>query len=223
MTAREGGIRANRGFTSRYSYQTGEIIMLGGTDLRTVFSLILIVTLLAGVLGLGAMATAAAKQEEYIEVSALGNLDYFYDHKLGMEMVGKALNVKTSYVGPPDYDMNAMIAAFEQAIAKKPAGIVVVGFDEVLTPIVDKAIDQGIPVVTVDADLPNSKRIAFVGTGNYQAGYQGGLKLASLIGGKGKVAIVGIAQGAGSGAKREGGFQDTIKKEFPGIQVVGLN
>ncbi|MBV8967833.1 MAG: hypothetical protein JO331_02090, partial [Verrucomicrobia bacterium] len=31
----------------------------------------------------------------YIEVSALGSLDYFYDHKLGMQKAGEALGVKT--------------------------------------------------------------------------------------------------------------------------------
>lgn len=163
---------------------------------------------------------AAAATEEYIEVSALGNLDYFYDHKLGMKLVGEALGVKTSYVGPPDYDMNAMIAAFEQASAKKPAGIVVVGFDDVLNPIVDKAIDQGIPVVTVDADLPNSKRIAFVGTGNYQAGYQGGLKLANLIGRKGKVAIM-TKPGQSNLEERVKGYKDALAK-YSGIQVVQI-
>src|SRR5690606_22716251 len=111
------------------------------------------------------------KQDQlYIQVSALGNLDYFYDHKLGMQRVGEELGVRTEYVGPAEYDMNAMIAAFEQAIAKKPNGIVVVGFEPSLNPIVEKAVDAGIPVVTVDADLPDSKRIAFVGTGNVNAG-----------------------------------------------------
>jgi len=126
----------------------------------------------------------------YIEVSALGNLDYFYDHKMGMEMVGKELGVRTEYVGPAEYDMNAMVSAFEQAIAKKPNGLVIVGFEPSLNAIVDKAIDQGIPVVTVDADLPGSKRLAFVGTGNFGAGEVGGHKMASLIGESGKVAIM---------------------------------
>jgi len=61
-------------------------------------------------------------EQLYIEVSALGSLDYFYDHKLGMELAGKYLGVKTEYVGPADFDMAAMITAFEQAIAKNPRG-----------------------------------------------------------------------------------------------------
>ncbi len=56
-------------------------------------------------------AKVAPKDQLYIEVSALGNLDYFYDHKMGMQMVGKELGVRTEYVGPAEYDMNAMVAA----------------------------------------------------------------------------------------------------------------
>jgi ribose transport system substrate-binding protein len=158
------------------------------------------------------------KDQLYIEVSALGNLDYFYDHKMGMEMVGKELGVRTEYVGPAEYDMNAMVAAFEQAIAKKPAGIVVVGFEPSLNAIIDKAVAQGIPVVTVDADLPGSKRLAFVGTGNFTAGMVGGNKLASLIGGKGKVAIM-TKPGQSNLEERIAGYKSALSK-FKDIQVV---
>ena len=56
-------------------------------------------------------------------------------------------------MGADEYGMSAMVTAFEQAIARKPAGIIVVGFESSLNAIVDKAVDAGIPVVTVDADL----------------------------------------------------------------------
>jgi ribose transport system substrate-binding protein len=156
----------------------------------------------------------------YVEVSALGNLDYFYDHKMGMEMVGKELGVRTEYVGPAEYDMNAMVAAFEQAIAKKPAGIVVVGFEPSLNSIVDKAVDMGIPVVTVDADLPGSKRMAFVGTGNFNAGVVGGNKLADLIGKKGKVAIM-LKPGQSNLEERVAGYKQALA-QYKDIKIVQL-
>ena len=167
-----------------------------------------------------AAAAPAPKDQLYIEVSALGNLDYFYDHKMGMEMVGKELGVKTEYVGPAEYDMNAMVAAFEQAIAKKPSGLVIVGFEPSLNAIVDKAVSQGIPVVTVDADLPGSKRMAFVGTGNFNAGVVGGSKLASLVGGKGKVAIM-LKPGQSNLEERVAGYKTALAK-FKDIQIVQL-
>ncbi len=156
----------------------------------------------------------------YIEVSALGNLAYFYDHKVGMKIVGEELGVRTEYVGPAEYDMNAMVAAFEQAIAKKPNGIVVVGFESVLEPIIDKAIDEGIPVVTVDADLPDSKRLAFVGTGNFGAGQTGGYKMAELIGGRGKVAIM-TKPGQSNLEERVAGYRAAFA-EFPNIEMVQI-
>jgi ribose transport system substrate-binding protein len=157
----------------------------------------------------------------YVEVSALGSLDYFYDHKLGMELAGKALGVKTEYVGPADYDMAAMIAVFEQTIARKPNGIVVVGFEPSLNAIVDKAVSAGIPVVTVDADLPGSGRIAFVGTGNYQAGFQGGKKLGALIRGKGKVALM-TKPGQSNLEERIKGYKDALAehREIEIVQIV---
>jgi len=154
----------------------------------------------------------------YIEVSALGSLDYFYDHKMGMEMVGKALGVRTEYVGPADYDMNAMANVFELAIAKNPKGIVVVGFENSLNALVDKAAAKGIPVVTVDADLPDSKRIAFVGTGNYRAGFEGGKKLAALLGGKGQVALM-TKPGQSNLEERIRGYKESLEA-FPDIEIV---
>jgi len=179
---------------------------------------LMVATVVVG--GLSAQASTNVKDQLYIEVSALGNLDYFYDHKMGMEMVGKELGVRTEYVGPAEYDMNAMVAAFEQAIAKKPKGIVVVGFEPSLNAIVDKAVAAGIPVVTVDADLPGSKRMAFVGTSNYTAGFTGGNKLASLIGGKGKVAIM-LKPGQSNLEERVAGYKAALAS-FKDISVVQL-
>jgi len=169
----------------------------------------------------GKSAVAQHKDQLYVEVSALGNLDYFYHHKLGMKLAGEAMGVRTEYVGPAGYDIPAMITAFEQAMAKKGIrGIVVVGFEPALEPIINKAVDSGIPVVTVDADLPNSKRVAFVGTGNYKAGLEGGTKLAELIGGKGKVALM-TKVGQSNLEERISGYKDALAR-FKDVQLVQI-
>ncbi len=164
--------------------------------------------------------TGAKRPDLYVEVSALGNLEYFYDHKLGMKKAGELLGVKTEYKGPADLDIQAMVSALELAIARKPGGLVVVGFDDALTPVINKAVEAGIPVVTVDADLPKSKRIAFVGTGNHNAGYQGGKKLAELIGGKGKVALL-TRTGQSNLNERINGYKAALG-EHPDIEIVGV-
>ncbi len=167
----------------------------------------------------GAGKTGVANQL-YIEVSILGGLEYFSDHKMGMKMAGEALGVRTEYVGPVDYDMAAMATAFEQAIAKRPNGLVVVGVEASLNSLVDKAMEKGIPVVTVDADLPDSRRIAFVGTGNRQAGVAGGRKLAEVLAGVGKVAIM-TKPGQSNLEERVQGYRDALAPHR-GIEIVQI-
>jgi len=162
--------------------------------------------------------TKATSGEEYIYVSSMGNLEFFNAHKYGWKWAGEQLGVKTTYVGPAEYDMNAMVAAFDQAIAKQPKGIVVFGVEPVLRPEIDKASDAGIPVVTVLGDVPDSKRVAFVGSNQHDLGYLGGKKLAQTLGGKGKVAILSIPS-VQMFDDREAGYRAAFKG-YPGIQVV---
>ena len=165
-----------------------------------------------------ANAQAATADEEYIYVSSMGNLEFFNAHKYGWKWAGETLGVKTTYVGPAEYDMNAMVAAFDQAIAKKPKGIVVFAVEPVLAPSIDKAVEAGIPVVTILGDLPQTKRLAFVGSHQYDLGYTGGTHLAEALGGQGKVAVLSIP-GVQMFDDRETGFRDAFKA-YPGIEVV---
>ena len=167
------------------------------------------------IFGMGSPVFAA---EEYIYVSCMGNLEFFSAHKFGWKWAGEQLGVKTTYVGPAEYDLNAMIAAFDQAIAKQPKGIVVFAVEQVLTPQINKAVDAGIPVVTILGDLPKSKRLAFVGSHQYTLGYLGGKKLGEVLKGKGKVAVLSIP-GVKMFDDREEGFRAAFK-EFPEISVV---
>jgi ribose transport system substrate-binding protein len=162
--------------------------------------------------------SAVDSNEEYIYVSAMGNLEFFNAHKYGWKWAGDTLGVKTTYVGPAEYDMNAMVAAFDQAIAKKPKGICVFAVEPVLVPSIDKAVDSGIPVVTILGDLPESKRLAFVGSYQHDLGYTGGKAIAEALGGQGKVAILSIP-GVGMFDAREAGYRDAFK-QYPGIEVV---
>ena len=158
---------------------------------RSIVLLLAVLVAMGCVVTLGAQAKPHADQL-YVEVSALNSLEYFYDHKEGMKLVGADLGVKTEYTGPADYDMNAVAAAIDQAIVKKAAGIVLVGWEESLNGAIKKATDAGIPVVTCDADLPTSARVAFVGTSNYTAGQDLAKWWIKKLGGKGKIALVGM-------------------------------
>jgi len=110
---------------------------------------------------------------------------YFFKEK------GKALGVKTLTVGPPDNNLELYIEALEQAIAQKPAGLAVNGLDVAIVDLIDKAMDQGIPVVLWDADLAMSKRITFIGTNWPELGVRLAEAMAPLVNYTGKVGRLG--------------------------------
>jgi ribose transport system substrate-binding protein len=163
-------------------------------------------------------AVSPNADELYIFVSAMGNLEYFNALKYGWAWAGDALGVKAEYVGPAEIDANAEAAALDQAIARKPAGIAVFAWDPVLQPGIDRAIEAGIPVVTICGDSPTSKRLAFIGSSHEQLGYMGGLGVAEAIGGNGQVAILSLP-GTQMFDDREQGFRRAFA-QFPGIEVV---
>jgi ribose transport system substrate-binding protein len=115
-------------------------------------------------------------------------------------------------------DVNAQIDEINRAIAQKVDGIIMVAMADSVTPAIDQAIAAGIPVVCADADAPSSKRYSFIGTGNYNAGYQGGEELARLLAGHGEVALLTIP-GSDNLSKRVKGYQDALAK-YPEIKIV---
>ncbi len=165
----------------------------------------------------GKVRRTYSSDDQYIYVGCMWNLEYFSAHKLGMEYAGKVFNVKTSIMGPAEYDIPAMVNAFEQAIAMQPAGILTFAVDPEIIPEINKAEEAGIPVVTICGDQPTSKRLTFVGTNQFDVGKFGGEKLSALMNGKGKVAILSIP-GTAMFDERERGYRTGMT----GLTVVAV-
>jgi ribose transport system substrate-binding protein len=135
--------------------------------------------------------------EEYVWLSANANLPLFvaHDHP-ALRLAGETLGVKVTIAGPDSVDIRGLVEAVEQTTARKPAGMMVVGWDpSALIPAINGAIEAGIPVVCVDADVPNSKRYAFIGTDWFDLGVrQAEAMVKALNGKKGKVALLGLIE-----------------------------
>jgi ribose transport system substrate-binding protein len=168
-----------------------------------------------------APAAEPAKKKLYVEALALTNLPYFIDHRVGLEFAGKTLGADTKFLGPVDYDMTAMVNTMEQVMAENPDGMNVIGFDPALKPAIDKIVEAGTPLVTLDAEVYGSKRQTFLGTGNYNAGRVGGKLLSELIGGKGKVAIL-TKVGQSNLEERIQGYKDEIAQNYPDVEIVQI-
>jgi ribose transport system substrate-binding protein len=156
----------------------------------------------------------------YYVVNCINTIEYWNAHKYAWKEAGKLFNVKTEWVGSDNSDTSQMVNNLESVIARKPAGIVVLGWDEGLAPAIDKAVDLGIPVDTFSGDVVTSKRDTWLGSDQHDLGYVGGTRFAEDIGGKGKVAILSFP-GHGLFDGRQKGFEDAFQK-FPGIKVVAI-
>src|SRR5688500_9226858 len=93
----------------------------------------------------GRASPRASGDEEYVWLSANANLPLFtaHDHP-ALRLVGKELGVKVTAAGPNSIDIPSLVAAIEQTMVRKPAGMMVVGWDpSALVGPINKAIDNG--------------------------------------------------------------------------------
>ena len=78
----------------------------------------------------------------------------------------------------------------------------------------------GIPVVIIDSRLNSKLPSSTVSTDNYKGGQIGARRLGAVMGGKGRVVLLRYQVGSNSTEKREAGFLDVMKSDFPGISLI---
>jgi ribose transport system substrate-binding protein len=128
--------------------------------------------------------------EYYVFVSANLQVPYWKVAGTGFSNAAGQFKVRSDFQGPQSYDARAERDALDQAVQKKATGILLAVTDAgLLKDSIDKAVAAGIPVITIDSDAPASKRLFFIGTNNYQAGFTGGTRLAQELKGKGNVVV----------------------------------
>ncbi len=120
-------------------------------------------------------------------------------------------------------DSSRQITIVENLINRKVDGIVLAPVDEeALVGVVERAAEHGIPVSIFDSALNSDRIISFIATDNYSSGVMAAERMGKILDGRGKVGVIGFMPGSASTMKRESGFVDTIEKQFPGIEVVGV-
>jgi ribose transport system substrate-binding protein len=140
--------------------------------------------------------------------------------KVGAEREAAALgNVDVIWRAPETADQLRQKEILESFITQKVDGIAISCLNgDFLTDTINRAIDAGIPVTTWDADAPKSKRLAFYGVDDFAAGRILGEQAVSLLGGKGKIAII-TSVGAFNLQRRLDGVKEVLARHKD-IQVV---
>jgi ribose transport system substrate-binding protein len=175
--------------------------------------------LLTAVVPLIAGCTRHNKSEQYYLIATNTSVPYWKTAAEGFAAAGAQYGVSVDTRGPAGLNPQAEVDEFKAMVARKPAGILVsVANSKLMAPEIDAAIAAGIPVITMDSDSPESKRLYFIGTNNLEAGRLGGRRLASQLNGKGNVVFF-TNPGQPNLDERLKGYQD-ILATYPGIKVV---
>ena len=162
--------------------------------------------------------------ETYYWVSNKANLPLFvqYDY-VGMKRIAEELGVRVVVAGPTDFDLPGFIAAVDQVCAQKPNGVSVVGgWDPSLTESVKKCLEQGVPTVVDDGDLPDSGRLAYIGTNWTQVGVAQAKKMMEELPDGGQLAMMSIIN-AGNMREAVAGFEAYIEANGGGKYEIVSN
>ncbi|MDP9052580.1 MAG: substrate-binding domain-containing protein [Acidobacteriota bacterium] len=175
--------------------------------------------LLTAVLPLLTGCTRHSKNEQYYLIATNTEVPYWKSAAAGFAAAGAEYGVTVDTRGPAGFNPQAEVDEFRAVVARKPAGILVsVANSSLMAPEIDAAIAAGIPVITMDSDSPESKRLYFIGTNNFEAGKLGGRRLVSRLNGKGNVVFF-TNPGQPNLDERLKGYQD-ILEDNKGIKTV---
>jgi len=117
-------------------------------------------------------------------------------------------------------DAEKQVAEIESLIQKGVDGLAVSSVStDALAPIIQRALAQGIPVVTYNTDNPTSHRLAFAGQDLVESGRIAGKLLAETLSGKGNVIITTLDAAAQWSLDREKGAREALGK-YPGIKIL---
>jgi ribose transport system substrate-binding protein len=180
-----------------------------------------ILIVLLGTLPLLEGCTRHSKSEHYYLIGTNLDVAYWKTAAEGFQNAATEFGVTAETRGPGNFDPQAEVQEFRTVVARKPAGILVsVASSQLMAPEIDAAIAAGIPVITIDSDSPESKRLYFIGTNNLEAGRLGGHRVAAVLNGKGNVVFF-TNPGQPNLDERLKGYKDVFSA-FPGIKVVDV-
>jgi ribose transport system substrate-binding protein len=170
----------------------------------------------------GCNRSAADRSQKVIAVIPKGvSHSFWLSVKDGADAAGRDLKVEINWKGAAsETDIPGQINIVEDAINRRVDGIVLApSHGESLVPMVQRAQREGIPVTIFDSGISTDNYLSYVATDNREGGVLAAKRMGEKLGGKGKVAILGVKKGSVSTDERENGFEATIKEQFPGIQI----
>lgn len=157
----------------------------------------------------------------FVFVNHVTTNPFFVPTVYGIEDAGAILGTTHQWTGSEGSDIGEMVNAMETAIGGGADGIGVALVDlEAFNGPTDDALAAGIPVLSYNADAPNS-RLAYVGQDLYGSGFEMGNRIVDLVG-SGKVALFIATPGQLNIQPRIDGALDAIAESGADIEAVDI-
>lgn len=191
--------------------------------MKKILAVIVLVAIAVVFVAIGLVRKGKSAAERRIAVIPKATTHVFWQSvRAGAEKAGAEAGVEIFWNGPErESDREKQIQIVEDFIAMKVSGIVLAPNDsKALVPSVEKIFAKSIPCVIIDSAIETDKYVCFAATDNYQGGVIAAKRMGRILGGKGRIIVVKYMPGSASTTNRENGFLDTIRKEFPKIEIV---
>ncbi|MDO5641105.1 MAG: ABC transporter substrate-binding protein [Paracoccus sp. (in: a-proteobacteria)] len=183
-------------------------------------------TLLGAAAALSMIASAGAGMAQdklYVPLISKGFQHQFWQAvKAGADQAAAEFDVEVTFEGPDnESQVDKQIDMLAAALAKNPAAIGFAALDsQAAIPLLRQAQDRGIPVIAFDSGVDSDIPVALASTDNVAAAALAADRMAELIGGEGKVAVVAHDQVSRTGVDRRDGFVNQMAAAHPGVQIV---
>ncbi len=176
-------------------------------------------------LAVASSAGIASAQETTIPLISKGFQHQFWQAvRTGAEQAGEEFGVRIDFVGPDnESQVDRQIDMLAAALANNPPAIGFAALDsQAAIPLLRQAQDAGIHVVAFDSGVDSDIPVTTATTNNVAAAALAADKMAELLGGTGKVAVVAHDQVSATGVDRRDGFVNRLAEAHPDIEVVTI-
>ncbi len=164
-------------------------------------------------------------QEIYIPVISKGFQHQFWQAvRLGAEQAAEDCGVEISFEGPETEAMvDRQLEMLQTALDRGPDALAFAALDsQAAIPLLERAQEEGIPVVGFDSGVDSDIPVTTAATDNVAAAAMAADMMAELIGGEGEVAVIAHDQTSRTGIDRVDGFRQRIEEEYPDITIVDI-
>ncbi len=170
------------------------------------------------------LALAAAKKNYTIGVVLFSQSNLFFEDIVSgiyeklEELRSYGINILLKQTG---FSAAEQAKAIKELVSEHIAGLILTPFeDPIIHSLIADLDDNNIPVVTVNTDIKNSRRLAYVGSNYYEGGRTAAGLMNLITQGDVKLGIVTGSSQVLCHTERIHGFMDTINKHYKRITLV---